>query len=250
MKSNKFYKENFKKSLDTPIFKIIFVILMIFSLYSIISCGFEMSYMDKATSSISGKYEIVFILLIMMMSTFNIFEIIESNKLYIIRFETKKKYINELIGNVIFTNSIIFILYLLFSFIFINIFSKGINIEIMENYNIYNINYFIFILFRNYIILMIISIINIMLLKLFNKRIIVLIFDVILCGIILCIPYNVEIIETVLKMPFFIGDYLIIKNYINFGLEIVITAIYIILLLIIVDICKNIFVKYIKQVGK
>lgn len=246
---NNFYYQNFKKSLNTSLSKIIFVCLVVVSFYSILSCGFEMSYIDKMIESITYSYSVVLLLLIMFLSTFNIFKIIDENRFYIIRCRNKKKYIYELIRNVVFINTVIFLIYLLLIIIFNNLLTNNLEFQMIENYNVNNLLYLSFLIIRNYFLMMIISIIDILLFKLFNSKIIVLILKFILLIMIILFPKTAVEIDNIIKMPLFIGDFLTITYYNSFALEISATSVYIVTFIIIVDILKNIIYKNIKKVG-
>ena len=246
---NNIYIGNFKKSINTELFKIIFLMIIFISFYSVLSCGFDMKYIDKAFYCITGDYEIILLLLVILLNTFNIYKITNSNVSYILRLRKKKKYLIEIIKNIVVSDSIVYIVYIISCVIFLNLFSQKINIEILENYHVPNIVYLFFLTIRNYIILMIISVFSFLSMKLFKKELLVICVDFILLGALLIMPIYIGNIDSVLKMRFFIGFYLKITNYGNFGLEIIITMIYIILSIIIIDLLIKIIYKHVKKVG-
>ena len=247
---NNFCWEYFKQSVETNLFKIIFAILVIVGFYSIISCGFEVSYLDKLIMSLTGKYESAFLILIILLSTFNVYNIVESNAFYIIRFKNKEDYLRGFIKNTLFINTIIYILYILITFIFTNLLTDTSINNTLKIYDINNIVYYAFVLFRNYLVFVILSMFNLIILKLENKKMAVLVLNILIIVMTIMMPMSLQRISDVINMPIFIGNYLVMTMYSNLVFEISITFLYMMIQIMIVFILFKLTIKYMKQVGK
>jgi hypothetical protein len=137
-------------------YKVIFFSTIILALYGGLVLGIgNDNFIDSFM--IPFQFEIFNILMfsIMFLNTLNTCHIFASKfDFYIIRLKSKKKYVNELLKNVLLSNVFNLLIFLLFYFMILNIFKLG-NISIhIYIYNVSNIIYLIFYMARYFIILL------------------------------------------------------------------------------------------------
>lgn len=134
----------------------------------------------------------------------------------------------------------------------LNLFNSNEIASIVKGYEVSSIIYLAFSLLRLWILSEIISIINILLFKTINNRV-VIILNVIFYILIAGTPYySTMIINSIKDMPWFIGCHFFGYMYIyrSFFFELLCFVLYILVLIIITEILKIITLKYMKSVTK
>lgn len=247
----KYEFENFKYMISSEIFKLILLFIIIATLYGTFYLTLGSGYVSGFLTMISNGYYNMLIFIIILLNTINLYKIFEKNNLYIIRFKTKKEYLKKLISNTLFSNGLILLLIYIFAIIGLNVFcSSSSGIGVIEKYNMINWIYLIFYIIRSFVLIQIISVINILLLKIIDSKLLLLL-NFLLYGIIISYPYaaNIEI-NTAFNIPLFIGEYFTLYKYEYFTLELLCSTLYIGLLILIIGLLFNVVERFMKQVGE
>lgn len=240
--------EFYKQSVSTQKFVLIFLLSIIISIFGILQVAFGFNYSVGFIRIITFGIYLVGLLLIILLNTRNIYNIFESNNFFIIRFGSKKKYLNELIKTVCFSNFCTIILNLLLLMIGLNLFNQNQIVPKFEIYTIQSNYYVIFIIIKLILLILIISTINVLFFKKFNNLVVVS-FNFVLYILIAGFSKNFVLIQTIKQFPLFIGDYFLINFYSSFAFEICIFMLYVFLLLIIINVVKKLIIKNMKDVG-
>lgn len=187
-------------------------------------------------------FYIIGYIILTLVNTYNIYDDFSNNPNYILRFKDKKDYFYNLLKIIVFNNFIFFIISIIISIIFINIFSHGVE-TINIPYNIPLIIYTIFYCVRFYIIVQLLVIITLLIVEITNK-IFGIIFNIINWMIIFFHPYDFEKqVSSIFDMGFLIDYYFRIHSYSSFELEVLCSIIFITLLVIIISILYGIILK-------
>lgn len=248
--SFKYTYEIYKQSLNTQKFLFIFLLSLILSIYGILAMAFGYDYITGFLNIIYGGIFIACLLLIILLNTINTYELFENNSFYIIRFSSKKKYLIELIKSICFSNLCVLMLNIIFILIGLNLFCMNEGISIMKNYNIPNLLYLVYSIIKLVIITQLISIINVLLLKILNNKFIVItniLMYILIAG--LPISLNGEI-STIIQLPLFFGIYLRYQLYSSFIFEIVCFLLYSSILYVSIFILSKLVLKKMKAVIK
>lgn len=232
--SLKLLKENLKFHINSNQFRLILLLLICFNLYGTSYLSANLSYFDGFINIITNGYYVVCLFAIILLNTINMFDKFEKNQFFIIRFKDRKMYLKQLITNILFSNSVLFLMNLVLIIIGLNIFaSSSFTISTVLNYSIPNILYIFFYLIRFFTIIQLIAIVNTCLLKLINNKVVIS-FNLLIYLMILFAPYEPKIvISSVSKMFLVISDYMRLHYYSDFLLEILCSSIYISILLLI-----------------
>ena len=236
----------FKQSLNTQKFLLVFIFSIILSAYGVIQIAWETDYVTGFLRILTNPYYIAIIILILMMNLSNIFTIFENNQFYIIRFNSKKKYLIELIKNICFSNLCIIILNLALVTIGLNIFNPNEIGESFKGYEISNNIYLLFTIIKFIMIMILITIISVLFLKLFNNKVMA-IFNVLLSISMIIVSSYHYMVTSIIQLPIFIGTYLRYQLYSSFIFEVSCFLLYSSLLYIIIIVLNKITLKYMKE---
>lgn len=240
--------ETYKISLTTQKFKLNFIILIIMTAFAVFGICFDLNYIEGFLAILSSQYYIILIIMIILVNTLNVLEIFEKNQNVIIRYKNKLEYMKELIRNVLFSNFMIIILNFILLLIGMNLFIPNSQIELINGYQITNLTYLIYTITKFVMLLEIISIINIIIIKLFDSKlslVINIIFFVSMFTV-----HVPESINSLLNMRLVISDYFMSIRYISFPLEISIFALYISITIALLALGTNIVSKKIRTIGE
>ena len=250
----KLYSSNFNYYTKSQSFKFIFIFMIIFSFFTTSTMpyvnGRYLQYIPGLLSILNNRIFIVIILVLLFANTLNTYTYFNSSDFYIIRLSSKKKYLKELINSTIFNNILILLLQLFMLLIGLNIFcGHDLGLTNIENYKIINIVYVLIFIFKNTVILILISIINVVLLNVVNKNILTIINILYYISFIFgTILYDSNNINNRLKVNLI--DYLTSQKYSSFVYALTINTVYIFILLLLIFILFQCTYKNIKQVSK
>lgn len=179
-------------------------------------------------------YYTIFLLIFILFSTVNIINNFDYCEFVIIRYKTKKEYLNKLIKNVLVINFILILVNYMLLFIILTFKSDGFIIENLL-YNIPNYIYVIWLSIRKIITIELISLVFLFVAKLIDKPYNIFI-NLSLILLILLPGYKDKMVMSLSDMFIFYGDYFIYHRYNSFLLEIIIFCryhiIYILLLIL------------------
>lgn len=229
--SFKYIFENWKYSLNTSLFTIIFILSMVLAVYGGIQMGFKYDYITVFISVLNQNFYSVVLLLVVLLNTVNINNIFSKNEFYIIRCETKKKYLIDLIKNVLFGNFCLFVLNILLLMIVLNVTCAGGNVYIQVYKDIPNIVSLVFLIIKFLLLTEVISIFNVLLLKVVDNKIVIFL-NILLIVSNLLIPISDSEITNVFQLPLFINSYYRIGGYSGLLFEILCFLLYLSLLLL------------------
>ena len=235
MKSiNKIILSNVKTIFETTYFKMSLILMLVLSIYGgYLSAGFN--YLEGFISILSFPIFFTFAVLVpFLVITFCTCNYFDKNEYLISRLTSRKEYLKTLILTVFVVNLFVYIIMLIIIIIALNLFPKaGIGFKFNDLLNCHNFIYLIFIIVRLFCIIQSISIFNTLLCRIINSKIIVG-MNMILYGSFIAFSYlNVDKITSILNIPLYIGNYLIISKYDNFFIEFCCTTIYISILVLI-----------------
>ncbi len=247
---NKYLINNLVLVFDSSYFKISILIAALLSIYAgYLSSG--LSYLGSFNLILSHYAFIPFgIFLPLLIVTIIIYNFFEKSQFIISRFETRKKYLKELIKNIVIINLCVYTLIMLLIIISLNFFPKqGLGLEYNGLYATNNLIYLIFLIFKVFMVSQFLNIITILLSKLIDIKI-PLILNVILYGIIVSgIFYSGFPVNSVMNMPLILSNYIIGGYYDSFNLELICTIIYLTFLLLICYLFFLFTKKYYKKTG-
>lgn len=249
----KYIKENIKYLLNDYRFKLIILFVICCNFFGAAYLARNSDYISAIMDIFTQEYYDVAFFALILVNTINTYDMFEKNSCYIIRFNNKKEYLIQLIKNILISNTILFIINLLVSLIFLNFFGNQFIIKKYDiygiSYNIPNLLYIVFYMFRFYIIVSIISLINACLIKLVNSKCAIFI-NVLLWIVFIFYPYNSHVINSISDIPLVFCSYFRVQFYSGFALESACSILYIFMLLIIGLVLFNIAKNRIKQIGE
>lgn len=248
MKS-KYIIQNIKYLLLDYRFKLIIMFMLCFNFIGSIYFAYNSYYLEGFLQIFNNPYYVTTFMALILFNTLNTYNMFEKNTFYIIRFNSKKEYLIQLIKNILTSNTIIFIINILVAFIFLNFFGGKLVIQNYMNYNIPNILYTIFYMIRFLILSSIISIINTCLLKLIDSKFIVLINSCFWITFIFY-PDSSMLINSIFDLPLMLCDYFRIKMYSNFFMESACSILYTLILIVVMIIIFIISKNKIKKIGE
>ncbi len=208
MKSS-FLKNGFTSFLNSLMFKGILFLLIIMSYLVVSNCKGTDIY--SSISLVFGNH--IFVVLCMLpmflLITNYVCVMFDKNIYSIVRFKTRGKYYKELILNVISFISVIFLITLMIVIIVENIINDyGYHVFYDNIVHCYNYIYMIFVIVKFYLFLILISVINTLLIKSFNSKIII-VLNFIFYAFVFYVGSFTPLIGTINGFPIFIGNYLI-----------------------------------------
>lgn len=244
---------DFKYLSNTQGFKFIILAMVGLALFGTLYISYPINgYIPAFLQILGNPYFQMMFLFIILYSSFQTYYNFDKNISYIIRLRDKKSYLKQLIECSIKNNIIIYIIQLGVIIIFLNfLYGRNLVIEPMFDYSISNIMYLMFFIIKSFIIYSVITIFNILFLKIFPSSIAIILHSIVYVMIpnFSTINYN-NVIDSLLRFKFFIGDYLSINNiYVTFLFEICCNGIYISLMLILANILFNYSINHIKEIG-
>lgn len=249
MNKFKFYISHLNYVINTEKFIITFILILSLNIYGIFS-------MDRNQGIFDGLYAIntssiinIFLLLACILNTFTIYDYVGNNKFYIIRCENKNEHNNAIIRNVILLNSIIIMAGIGIDIIGLLIKYKGnYTIGNYYFYNISNIIYFCFFLFRKIVYINLLAVIFIYINKLLGKIIMNVSLFILIVNMITHFYKYDTVIASFSNIRLFIGYYFGVFQYISFSLELACSLFMGIILTIIAFILYKLILKFCQQV--
>lgn len=234
MKSiNKVILSNVETVLGTKYFKMSLFLMLLLSIYG----GYlssNLNYLEGFLSTLATPLYFVLAILIPFMvlslCTYNVFE---KNEYLILRLETRKEYLKNLVLTIFIVNLICFAFLLMVLIICMNLFPKsGFGFIYNEQLHCHNFLYLIFTVVKLFCIVQILSIISILLCKIIDKKIVISLNIALYISFMVFDFLPISVINSISKMPVFVGDYLRILRYGSFHIEFTCTILYILFLLI------------------
>lgn len=208
MKSS-FLKNGFTSFLNSLMFKGILFLLIIMSYLVVSNCKGTDIY--SSISLVFGNHIFVALCMLPMflLITNYVCVMFDKNIYSIVRFKTRGKYYKELILNVISFISVIFLITLMIVIIVENIINDyGYHVFHDDIVHCYNYIYMIFVIVKFYLFSILISVINTLLIKSFNSKIII-VLNFIFYAFVFYVGSFTPLIGTINGFPIFIGNYLI-----------------------------------------
>lgn len=208
MKSS-FLRNGFTSFLNSLMFKGILFLLIIMSYLVVSNCKGTDIY--SSISLVFGNHIFVALCMLPMflLITNYVCVMFDKNIYSIVRFKTRGKYYKELILNVISFISVIFLITLMIVVIVENIINDyGYHVFYDNIVHCYNYIYMIFVIVKFYLFSILISVINTLLIKSFNSKIII-VLNFIFYAFVFYVGSFTPLIGTINGFPIFIGNYLI-----------------------------------------
>lgn len=208
MKSS-FLKNGITSFLNSLMFKGILFLLIIMSYLVVSNCKGTDIY--SSISLVFGNHIFVALCMLPMflLITNYVCVMFDKNIYSIVRFKTRGKYYKELILNVISFISVIFLITLMIVIIVENIINDyGYHVFYDNIVHCYNYIYMIFVIVKFYLFSILISVINTLLIKSFNSKIII-VLNFIFYAFVFYVGSFTPLIGTINGFPIFIGNYLI-----------------------------------------
>lgn len=247
--SFKYIFEFYRESLTTQKSLLVFLFSIVVSLYGIIQIAFKSNYSVGFIKILTFPIYIVCLLLILLFNTKIMLDTFENNHFFIIRFSSKKKYLLELMKCICFSNFCTLLLNLVFLIIGLNLFNVNSIIPKDEIYIIQSNYYIYFIIIKFIILSQIISLFNVILLKMFDNKYVIII-NIVVYILIAGVGRQYTIIDSIFQIPLFIGDYFLINFYSSIYFEILCLLLFTSVMMILISILKKITLKKMKEVGK
>ncbi|CDA80865.1 unknown [Clostridium sp. CAG:594] len=223
---------------STNKFKVIFMMMIILSLYGSIVLGIsEENFIDSILIPFQFPIFNVFMFALLFFNTLNTCACFNKEfNFYIIRLKTKANYIKELCKTTLVLNVFYYILFFLFYFIVLNIFKMGnMNIHSYQNYSVNNLFYIIFYLLRYIIISLLVTIITTICYINFKEKITMFVSSIFIAGFIV-MPLDVSVRSNFTIVPW---NYFINVNYASFVTEISFSILFILILELIIFIIHH-----------
>lgn len=206
---NNFLKHSLSNFLNSRIFKGVLFLLIIMSYLVVSNC--KGTDIFSSLSLVFGNHIFVALCMLpMFLFITNYVCVMFDKDVYsIISFKTREKYYKELVCNVISFISVIFLITLMIVIIAENIINDyGYHVFYDNNVHCYNYVYMIFIIVKFYLFSILISVINALLIKIFNSKIIIVLNFIFYAFVFYVGSFN-PLIGAINGIPIFIGDYLI-----------------------------------------
>lgn len=243
----KYSFEKFKYMASAQQFKITFLMILIANAYGIFGLALRTSYYDGFFAIMTNKYYIVLLFIIFLLNSVNTNSMVEENYSYILRLESKSKYIIELLKSVAFNNMIIFLIIIMTLLTGLNIFNpQGNSIYYHNDINIWI--YIIFYILRVFVILQIISSISVLFLKIFGLRFVIII-NVLFYASLIANFSRGDTITSVFNMSLMVGDYFSLSRYTSFTLELWLSILFTMFLLSVLLVLLQIAKNHLRQIG-
>lgn len=242
--------ELYKQSINTQKFLLIFLISSILSIYGILAIAFGSDYITGFYSIFSGGIYLAGLFLVILLNTINIYSLFEDNYFLIIRFSTKKEYLEKLIKTICVCNLFTLILNIMFVIIGLNLFCPNDFTITLKSYNFPGWIYLLYMIIKLIILSTMINIINVCLLKIMNNKVVIFLNILLYIGIAGSPIYIFDVISTISQIPLFIGTYLKHQLYSSFALEMSCFFLYVTFLYLVGLILKRLALRNMKRVVK
>ncbi len=224
--------EFYKQFVSSSKFILVFLLSIVISFYGVIQIAFNTNYSVGFIRIYTNGIYIMSLLLILLLNTKITFDSFEQNQCFIIRFSSRKKFLKELIKSCCFNNFCTLLLNIALVMIGLNIFNPNVIDSQLEIFTLPSQYYIIFTLFKFLILSQVITIINVLLLKIINKKVVVSL-NIVLYVLIGFASTQYSNINSIKQMPIFIGDYFCVNLYSSFLFEMSCFLSYVSLLIII-----------------
>ncbi len=241
--------EFYKQSVASSKFVLVFLLSIVISFYAVIQIAFNTNYSIGFVRIYTNGIYVMALLLILLLNSKITFDNFEQNQSFIIRFSTRKKYLKELIKNCCFSSFCTLLLNIVLVMIGLNIFNPNTSLPDYEIFPIASKYYIIFVLFKFLILSQIITILNVLLLKIINKKIVIPI-NILLYVLIGFNSVQYSKINAINQIPLFIGDYFCFNIYNSFAFEISCFLLYASILFAGITILNSITKKRMRDIGQ
>lgn len=243
-----FIYENFKYSINNQKYVAIFVLSILFSLFCSLS-GLDYNFGISFLLAYNNAFYIIGLLLLILANTKNTIDILRSKYDYIIRYNSRKEFLDMNFKCVLFNNIMLIFINLMLVSIFLNFFGGVGQSFNIKNYHIFVEIYLAFCIIKFILLSAIISMINTCLLYASNNKIVIVLNIVLYCSIYIYNTYLYDI-NSVLNMPLFIGSYFISLNvvYSSFLFEILCFMLYFCILCFVFFITQKVLLKKIRDI--
>lgn len=253
MQKNKYIFQYIESIFNNTFMHAFFLILLLVLGYFSFSLDSKDSYLNALVFSLTYQQFITLCFLpIIIFFDVLILNLFEKNNMMIIRFENKKKYLQQILKNVFYCNTVVFFIILMTILIFFNFFSSGnLSVFFVETFKTTNLIYAVFIVFKLYILMLIVSLILTLLFKIFNKIIMLIVGIGLTASIFLCQWIDYTVVEKVYHTPFYIGSYFIDNiEYKTFNIQLSSFLLIVILYTIIIAVLYRIALRHIRLIGE
>lgn len=212
---NNYLKTNLSIFLSSNLFKALLFLLIIMSFFTVLNCN-DVNIIESISLVFSDYIFLsLCILPIFLFLTNYVYTLFDKDIFIITRFKTKDKYLIELFKNIIFSTTIIFLIILSIVIIMENIFNaQGYHILYNEKTNCYNYFYLIFTILKFYLFSILFSLINVLLIKNFNSKIVIFLNFIFFALVFYC-GFSVIEVNSLRNIPLFIGNYLVNNGIYN-----------------------------------
>lgn len=219
--------------LNTPSFKLFMIVMTLMSLFCSYATTYKLDYFTSVIKIYSYSFYYIVLIAMMILITYKTVEMFKQSQFQLIRMQSQRKCFEEIIRQVVLNYSICFIVTVLLVFIGANLFHAN-NIVIKNiGPEISNLVYMIFLIFKAYLYILILMLINTLLLYIIDDKLIMLIDSLILFtieGYYLYLPY---IKYEGNEIPLLVSGLFTDTKFASFEAEICITTGYFLLLLIV-----------------
>lgn len=253
MQKNKYIIGNIKTVLSNKFLQIFLIIALLVIGYFTSTLDRENGYFVAISKALTFQQFITLCFLPMILfANLLIVNLYERNNMLIIRFNNKRKYINEMIKNVLFCNTFLFFISMLVIITFFNFFGSGdFSIIYIESFKTTNIVFAIYTVIKLYILSIFVSIIFTLILKLINKLWAIILFVCFSSSLYICYWESYNMVESIFKIPFYFGFYFLNNvEYITFTLNIMAFVVNVLILSLITVLLYKLTIKRMKVVGE
>ena len=221
----------FLNYISTQKFMIIFLLAIVFAFLGSID-SMNYSFTSALNLAFNSSFYMGGILLLILLNTKCVYDMLVNNYNYAIRSSTKNEYLKRIIGTTLFNNFFLFSICIILLLIFVNIFGGGTETLQIKSYTILPGIYLIFTFLKFIIIFIFITVINILLFKIINNKVLIIL------NILYYLSVNVvslnfgKCVESIFDMHLSLNYYIysLFIPYSNFLFEICCTCLYFFLL--------------------
>lgn len=241
MKSKiKYTYQIYKKTVNTTNFILLFCLSIVGSFFGVFGCALGDIYLEGFFSIFWNENYVSFVLLLLLLNMINVYTIFNENDYFIIRIKNKKEYINQLLWVTCLSSFVLVLTNIMLVIIFLNLFNSNAPLYEVKNYHMNPWIYAVFVLIKFIILTQLITVINVLLIKLIDKKIVIIV-NIILLFLIRLIPSSNGVISSVVNMPLSIFDYFGQVKYISFIFEILCFVLYCVIILCVVQVLKKVY---------
>lgn len=253
MQKSKYVIGNIKTVLSNKFLQIFLIISLLVMGYFTSTIDTESGYFVAISNALTFQQFITLCFLPMILfANLLIINLYEKNNMLIIRLNNKRKYINEMIKNVLFCDTFLFLISMLVIITFFNFFRNGdFSIIYVDSFKTTNIVFAIYTVIKLYILSIFISIIFTLIFKLINKLWAIILFIFCSSSLYVCQWINYDVIQNIFNVPFYFGFYFLNNvEYTTFTLNIIAFVVNILILSLIVALFYKMTIKRMKVVGE